>query len=62
MNDSISELKRIRTLAAKDLRFLFRRKHEISSLILFSAITLLTFSYTLGPFFPYVNEVIPALL
>ena len=62
MNDSISELKRIGTLTVKDLRLLFRRKHEIISLILFSAIALLAFSYSFGPFFLYADEVIPALL
>jgi len=62
MNDPLSKLKRIGTLTVKDLRLQFRRKHEIFSLILFSAIALLAFSYSLGPFFLYVEDVVPALL
>ncbi|MFQ6125090.1 MAG: heme exporter protein CcmB [Candidatus Heimdallarchaeota archaeon] len=62
MGASISEFQRIKTLTVKDIRLLFRRKHEMISLILFSAIALLAFSYSLGPFFLYVDEVIPALL
>jgi len=62
MNNSMFELKSIGTLTAKDLRLLLRRKHEVISLILFSAIAILAFSYSFGPFFLYVDEVIPALL
>lgn len=62
MNDPLFELKKISTLTVKDLRLLFRRKHEIISLILFSSIALLAFSYSFGPFFTYVEDVVPALL
>ncbi len=62
MTDSLNDLRRISNLTVKDLRLLLRRKHEVFSLILFSAIALLSFSYSLGPFFLYAEDVIPALL
>lgn len=49
-------------ITSKDLRVEFRSKSTINSMILFAMITIIIFSFGLGPFPPYIEEVGPGLL
>ncbi len=49
-------------ITLKDLRLEFRRKYEVFSMITFAFISVLMSSFSLGPFSPYSNEILPALL
>ena len=49
-------------IARKDLHLEFRRKYEVFSMITFAFISVLVSSFSLGPFSPYANEILPALI
>lgn len=49
-------------VAMKDLRLEIKRKYELFSMITFAFISVLVTSFSLGPFFPYSNDVVPSLL
>lgn len=56
------ELKSIAYLAIRDLKIEFRKKYEIFSILTFSLVSILIFSFSIDPFSKYTNEVLPALL
>ena len=55
-------LQSVLTLVKKDLRTEFRTKHTITSMLLFSGITLLVFSYVVGLYVKSVPDIGPAIL
>ncbi len=58
----VLDLKSVFQIAKKDLQMEFRRKYEIFSMITFAFISVLVSSFSLGPFSPYSNEILPALI
>ncbi len=55
-------LQSVLTIVKKDLRIEFRTKHTITSMLLFSGITLLVFSYVVGLYVKSVPDIGPAIL
>ncbi|RLI51643.1 hypothetical protein DRO61_01895 [Candidatus Bathyarchaeota archaeon] len=49
-------------MTLKDIQLEFRRKYEVFSMITFAFISVLISRFSLEPFFPYANEILPALL
>ncbi len=62
MSEVLLDLKYIFYIASKDLKLEIRRKYEVLSMITFALISVLVSSFSLGPFFPYSNDVVPALI
>jgi heme exporter protein B len=56
------DLMNVYYIARKDLQLEFRRKYEVFSMITFAFISVLVSSFSLGPFSPYSNEILPALI
>lgn len=61
-HELLFELRSIVYLAIRDLKIEFRKKHEIFSILTFSLVSILIFSFSIDPFSKYANEVIPALI
>lgn len=61
-NEVLLGLKYVFYIASKDLKMEIRRKYEVFSMITFALISVLTSSFSLGPFFPYSDEILPALI
>lgn len=57
-----SSVKSIILIAKKDIAVEIRRKYEVFSMITFAFISVLVASFSLGPFFPYANDVVPSLI
>lgn len=55
-------IKAILFLALKDITLELRRKYEVFSMITFAFVSVLVTSFSLGPFFPYSNEIVPSLI
>jgi heme exporter protein B len=61
-DEVFGDLMHIFHITLKDLQLEFRRKYEVISMITFAFISVLVSSFSLGPFSPYANELLPALL
>lgn len=62
IQELLFEFKCASQVALKDLRMELRNKHEISSMLIFGTISILVFSFSIGPFPKYVNEFVPAII
>jgi heme exporter protein B len=61
-DELLLNLKHICYIASKDLKMEIRRKYEVFSMITFALISVLVSGFSLGPFSPYSNEIVSALI
>jgi ABC-type transport system involved in cytochrome c biogenesis permease component len=60
--ETLFELKCAVHIAFKDLRTELRKKYGVFSMLIFGFISILVFSFSVGPFSQFANEMVPAII